>query len=74
MAPDAQSLPPPQFIVPKTGIRLAAGASINWALNVEVFDPDKAEQEVCPERLSFLDLSVMILVVQHLSRWQSPPR
>lgn len=47
MAPGIEHLPPPQFIVPNTGHRLAADATDRWALNVEVFDPDKGEQQVC---------------------------
>lgn len=49
MAVDPLSLPPPQFIVPNTGHRLAAAAveSKSSVLNVQVFNPDKDEQKVC---------------------------
>ena len=50
MAVDTQKLPPPQFIVPKTGHRLAAGTSERWGLSVDVFDPGKDGQQVCQRR------------------------
>lgn len=67
MAVDALSLPPPRFIVPKTGHKLAANASDRWGLSVGVFNPEQEQQQVCQRRISFklLDLPLMILVVLH---------
>lgn len=65
MAVDALSLPPPRFIVPKTGHKLAANASDRWGLSVGVFNPEQEQQQVCQRRISSLDLPLIILVVLH---------